>query len=107
MHVQQNAKKNKEFYSQNKFEKLVHLVGFIIRIYHDAPSPERQIGCNLSDSLFLQNINSVLWEYKAVWTAELLCEHWIKDKSIISTDVELLFLGRPECRVVTVLSNCD
>jgi len=27
---------------QNKFEKLVHLVGFIIRIYHDARSPERQ-----------------------------------------------------------------
>jgi len=24
-----------EFYSKNKFEKLVHLVGFIIRIYHD------------------------------------------------------------------------
>jgi hypothetical protein len=27
---------------QNKFEKLLHLVGFIIRIYHDARSPERQ-----------------------------------------------------------------
>ena len=24
------------------FEKLVHLVGFIIRIYHDARSPEYQ-----------------------------------------------------------------
>jgi len=31
------------FYSENKFEKLVHLVGFIIKIYHDARSPERQI----------------------------------------------------------------
>jgi len=31
-----------EFYSKNKFEKLLHLVGFIIRIYHDARSPERQ-----------------------------------------------------------------
>jgi len=29
-------------FSQNKFEKLVHLVGFIIRIYRDARSPERQ-----------------------------------------------------------------
>jgi len=27
---------------QNKFEELVHLVGFIIRIYHDARSPECQ-----------------------------------------------------------------
>jgi len=31
------------FIPKNKFEKLVHLVGFIIRIYHDARSPERQI----------------------------------------------------------------
>jgi len=30
-----------EFYTKNKLEKLVHLVGFIIRIYHDARSPER------------------------------------------------------------------
>jgi len=29
-------------YSKNIFEKFVHLVGFIIRIYHDARSPERQ-----------------------------------------------------------------
>ena len=27
---------------ENKFEKLVHLVGFIIGNYHDARSPERQ-----------------------------------------------------------------
>ena len=38
-----NCPKHVEFYSRNKFEKLVHLVGFIIRIYHDARSPERQI----------------------------------------------------------------
>jgi len=28
---------------QNKCEKSVHLAGFIIRIYRDARSPERQI----------------------------------------------------------------
>jgi len=39
---QRNCPKYVEFYSENKFEKLVHLVGFIIRIYHDARSPERQ-----------------------------------------------------------------
>ena len=32
-----------EFYSKNKFEKLVHLVGFLIRIFHDARSSEHQI----------------------------------------------------------------
>jgi len=41
---QRNYLKHVAFYSKNKFEKLVHLVGFIIRIYHDAWSPERQIG---------------------------------------------------------------
>ena len=34
--------KHVEFYSKNKFEKLVHIVGFIIRNFHDARSPERQ-----------------------------------------------------------------
>ena len=40
---QRNCPKHVEFYSKNKFEKLVHLVVFIIRIYQDARSPERQI----------------------------------------------------------------
>jgi len=40
---QRNCPKHVEFYSKNKFEKLVHMVGFIIRIHHDARSPERQI----------------------------------------------------------------
>jgi len=39
---QRNCPKHVEFYSKYKFEKLVHIVGFIIRIYHDARSPERQ-----------------------------------------------------------------
>ena len=43
-----NCLKHVEFYSKNKFDKSVHLVGFIIRMYHNAQSPERQIllyGC--------------------------------------------------------------
>ena len=45
-----NYLKHVEFYSKNKIEKLVHLVGFIIRIYNDARSPERQttVRCHLS-----------------------------------------------------------
>ena len=39
---QRNCPKHVEFYSKNKFEKLVYLVGFIIRLYRDARSPERQ-----------------------------------------------------------------
>ena len=34
--------RNTQFHSKNKFEKSVHLPGFIIRIYHDARSPGRQ-----------------------------------------------------------------
>jgi len=40
---QRNCPKHIEFYSKNKFDKLVPLVGFIIRICHDVRSPERQI----------------------------------------------------------------
>jgi len=48
--------KHVEFYSKNKFEKLVHLVGFIIRIYHDARSAERQISkLNTWQGLFYGN----------------------------------------------------
>ena len=39
---QRNCPKHVDFNSKNKFEKLAHLVSFIIRIYHDARSPERQ-----------------------------------------------------------------
>ena len=39
---QKNCPKYVEFYSKSKFEKLVNLVGFVIRIYHDARSPKRQ-----------------------------------------------------------------
>jgi len=49
--------KHVEFYSKNKFEKLVHLVGFIIRIYHDARSPENQIWHEISDLLIVSFSN--------------------------------------------------
>ena len=38
---QGNCPKHVEFYASNKFKKLVHLLGFIIRIYHGARPPER------------------------------------------------------------------
>jgi len=39
---QRNCTKHVEFYSKNKFEKLVHLLAFIVRIYHNAWSSEHQ-----------------------------------------------------------------
>jgi hypothetical protein len=40
---QRNCPKHVELHSKNKFEKLVFLVGFVIRICHDARSRERKI----------------------------------------------------------------
>jgi len=40
---QRYCPKHVEFYSKNECEKLLFLVGFIIRIYHDARFPECQI----------------------------------------------------------------
>jgi len=51
---QRNCPNHVEFYSKNKFEKLVHLIGFIIRVYHDARSPERQNNCSSSGGLYKQ-----------------------------------------------------
>ena len=39
--------KHAEFYSKNKFEKSVHLVGFITRIFNGARLPECQT-CTLT-----------------------------------------------------------
>ena len=50
---QRNCPKHVEFYFKNKFEKLVHLVGFIIRNVYDARSPERLIPC-----YFLRNASN-------------------------------------------------
>jgi len=57
---QMNCPKHVEFYSKNKFEKLMHLVGFIIRIYHDARSPERPPKKKLITPKFDFNFNTVM-----------------------------------------------
>ena len=61
------------FVPKNKFEKLVHLVGFIIRIYHNARSPERQTSllsfCNIhifSNDIYTQPVVTV-WKRCLCW----------------------------------------
>jgi len=56
---QRNCPKHVEFYSKNKFEKLVYLVGFVIIIYHDARSHERQKETNI---LLLVSPSKVFWK---------------------------------------------
>jgi len=36
--------RNTWFYSKNKFEKLVHLIGFIIRTVHEVVKPQLPLG---------------------------------------------------------------
>jgi len=58
---QRNCPKHIEFYSKNKFEKLVHLVGFIVRIYHDARSYECKIQIRYTYFLVTPQCFVVLW----------------------------------------------
>jgi len=51
---QRNCPKQVDFYSKNKFERLVNLVGFIVRICHDARSRERRTLC----TLFIDNCSN-------------------------------------------------
>ena len=44
---QRNCPKHVAFYSKNKFEKLMHLVGSIVRIFHDAGHLNVKFCCNV------------------------------------------------------------
>ena len=66
---QRNCPKHVEFYSKNKFDKFLHIVGFIIRIYHDARSPERQITTDVRIScMCVRSSASRYYELKCVYT---------------------------------------
>ena len=69
---QRNCPKHVELYSKNKFEKLVHLLGFIIRIYHDARSPERHI-----------------WKGDCVSSRDRT--HWWRDSCMLTPGIEARF----------------
>jgi len=43
--TERDCPKHVEFHSKNKFENSVHLVGFVIRLYHDARSSEWREPC--------------------------------------------------------------
>ena len=58
---QRNCPKHVEFYSKNKFEKLMHLVGFMTRIYQDTRSPERQNPTHINRTNSHSWLNVILW----------------------------------------------
>ena len=55
VYVRRTVRKNVEFYSKNKFEKLVHLVGFIIRVYGRVKT-RNAIGTNKEFALSLKDL---------------------------------------------------
>jgi len=65
---QRNSPKHVEFYSKNKFEELVHLVGFIIRSYHNARSPERQ---NEMSSHYIMTLTVTHLFHRSI----IICQH--------------------------------
>ena len=61
---QKNCPRHVEFYSKKKCEKSVHLIGFIIRIYHDARSYECQavhVEMNLIETCASKNKQRNVW----------------------------------------------
>jgi len=70
---QRNCPKHVEFYSKSKFEKLVHLVGFIIRIYHDARSAEHQTFKKCSQPSIFLVFNLFSQFHGIVWRIVTMC----------------------------------
>jgi hypothetical protein len=77
---QRNSPKHVEFHSKNKFEKLVHLVGFITRQFRqDSQSPGRDMqpglfwtrGRNLTDS-------PLYCTFIYIFDTECICTHAVK-----------------------------
>ena len=55
--------KHVQFYPKNELEKLVHLVGFIIRIYYDAQSSE----CRIQESIWTEVEARIFYEKMTVF----------------------------------------
>ena len=77
---QRNCPKHVEFYSKNKFEILVHVVGFIIRIYQDARSAGEQ------------NWNNILTKQRTSKTTCLFSLSHLSSKRPLSYSAHILLL---------------
>ena len=85
---QRSCPKHVQFYSNNKFEKLVHLVGFIIRIYHDARPPECQAHL----------ISITFPDIRAFY--KIMCQNIVEpDWPQMTSEVAPCMVGSPERRV--------
>ena len=107
---QRNSPKHVEFYSKNKFDKLVILVGIIIRIFHDARSPERQTtqvlqhNCitNATAARKILNLYSTRSMHFCIWERNVLSHRHAFNCHIISARLRRTALS---CTSRTVLSE--
>ena len=76
---QRNCPKHVGCYSKNKFEKLVHLVGFIIRIYHDARSLERHAWKHVTDD-DRDNIQTMVVKNEYALLCFIVITEWFNTK---------------------------
>jgi len=85
-----NCLKHVEFYSKNKFEKLVDLSDFIIRNYQDAQSPERQKRVALNT---VMNFHLIFMIHKT-----LVVEHPSSICPISHTQLHTLLMSDPHIK---------
>ena len=80
------AVRNMQSVTQNKFETLMHLVGFTIEIYYDTRPYERQIrtstlffseGINISN---ISNISKSVIRDKPYYRSTLYCKKYREDR---------------------------
>ena len=56
---QRNCPKHVEFYFKNKFEKIMHIVAFIVRIFHDERSPDGHILSHNCCCIYKEAVNGL------------------------------------------------
>jgi len=81
---QRNCPRHVEFCSKNKFEKPVHLVGLIIRIYHNARSSERQTNEGIHRHFHQHNLYYSEWRHHDVLENQLVLHKITSAQSIYS-----------------------
>jgi len=106
---QMNYPKHVEFYSENKFE---HLVGFIIRIYHDARSPEREIYTYclqwIAQNSTVNSLQMTLymtvpfwwWQPPAGHNEITACVMWTTDSSVVMLGQDPIEIVNQQGRIV-------
>jgi len=95
-----NCLKREEFYSKNKFEALVHLVGFIIRIYRDPWSPKCQmciyyfIEVLINTIIYLTVWSTVMTTYTTYFSIQKPCDSAHTVIVALNSVTQLMFLCR-------------